>query len=984
MTITSIDLATLASPFGFAISGESGGDEAGYSVAWAGDVNNDGFDDLLIGAPFAVNDSTGDVDAGKAYVVFGKGTPFTGPVNLASIAAGVGGFAIRGEQTLDQAGTTVAAAGDLNGDGFADIVVGATSGDGPGDVRPQAGAAYVVYGKAGTAAVNLTNIAAGSGGFVIHGASAGDLASRGIAAGDLNGDGVSDLLIGAPQADGAGAGYVVYGSLSGYPAQVDLLDIGNGIGGFKLPGATSGYSGGVRVAVGDVNGDNIADMLIASPGGGRATLVLGSASLANDPLPLANAGITFTGTTIQGAGDAGTDVAIVGDVNGDGIQDYAITAPTASSGAGQAWVIYGTRAGLPSTISLAGLDASQGFLIQGQGITDHTGMTIAGAGDINGDGFDDVLIGAPDSDSVGNLRFTGGEAYVLLGRSDFAAQVNVNELMGGVGGFTIYGADIADHAAASIAGGGDIDGDGFADLVIGAPGGDGNKNGTPNSGDTYVIYGRDFAGTVTKLGDTDSNLLEGGAGDDSLVGGQGADALIGNGGADALYGGNGDDQILIADSGFRRVDGGNGNDTLILGGSGMLLDLTHAAGVLLRGIETIDMVGGGNHTLKVSERAIDALSDTSNTITVEADAGDLIDLGDEAWTLTVPPDDPYVFYTRGNVTLRVTADAAVACFAQGSRIATTRGEIAVEHLRAGDLALLATGGTAPIRWIGHRATATARHPRPWDVMPVRVAAHAFGPGLPATDLRLSPDHAVFAAGHLVPVRYLLNGATIAQEAVDAVTYYHVELAAPDGSPTHGAILAHGLPVESFLDTGNRGAFSNGGAPVQMHPDFALATWHAKACAPLLIEGPALEEVRASLLAHAEVLGHAALPDPDAHLVVDGARLDADWRDATTLGFVLPEGARDIRLVSRRMAPAWLAPGNRDHRLLGVPVAALLIDGVARDVAPEAAGWHPPEPAWRWTTGDTPLAAAGACLIELRLAPIGRWWQEPPAQEARAA
>lgn len=992
VAISPIDLAGLTSPGGFAIVGESGGDEAGYSVAWAGDVNNDGFDDILIGAPFAVNDSTGDVDAGKAYVVFGKATPFTGTVNLASIAAGIGGFAIRGEQTLDQAGTTVAAAGDINDDGFADIAIGSISSDGPGDVRSQAGAAYIVYGKAGTAAVNLTDVAAGTGGFVIHGADAGHFAGRAIAAGDINGDGIGDLLIGAPQADGAGAGYVVYGVPGGMPAAIDLLDIGNGIGGFKLPGGTSGDSSGVRVATGDVNGDNIADMLIAAPGGERAYLVLGGTALANDPLPLASAGTAFPGTILLGpGGGTGTDVAILGDVNGDGIQDYAITAPTGASGAGQAWVVFGTRGALPATISLAGLDASQGFLIQGQGITDHTGMAIAGAGDINGDGFDDVLIGAPDSDSLGNLRFAGGEAYVLLGRSSFGTQVNVNELMGGDGGFTIYGADIADHAAASIAGGGDLDGDGFADLVIGAPGGDGTKNGTPGSGDTYVVYGRDFASTVTKLGDTAGNLLEGGAGDDSMVGGQGPDVLLGEGGADALYGGNGDDTFVIADSGFRRVDGGHGSDTLVLGGPGMLLDLTQAAGARLRGIETIDMLGGGNHVVKVSERAVDALSDTSNTITIEADSGDVIDFGSEEWVLAAPEDDPYVFYSRNNVTLRVTAGATVACFAAGTRIATTRGEIAVEHLAPGDMARLADGGTAPVRWIGHRATATARHPRPWDVMPVRVAAHAFGPGLPATDLHLSPDHAVFVHGHLVPVRYLLNGATIAQERVDAVTYFHVELAAPDGGARHGVILAQGLPVESFLDTGNRGAFANGAAAVQMQPDFARQVWAAEACAPLLTQGPALAEVRTSLLAHAEVLGHAPTTAPDAHLLVDGARVDPDWFDpdsgpGSTLGFVLPPGAREVRLASRLAAPAWLDPASDDHRRLGVAVAALAIDGIALalDDPRLAAGWHAPEPGWRWTAGPAALPAADACLVELRLMPYGRFWRARPAARERAA
>jgi hypothetical protein len=107
-----------------------------------------------------------------------------------------------------------------------------------------------------------------------------------------------------------------------------------------------------------------------------------------------------------------------------------------------------------------------------------------------------------------------------------------------------------------------------------------------------------------------------------------------------------------------------------------------------------------------------------------------------------------------------------------------------------------------VRWLGHRRVDCRRHPRPGDAWPIRVRAGAFGENLPHRDLSLSPDHAVFVApGLLVPVRYLINDATIVQEPVDAITYWHVEL------PTHDVLLAEGLPVESYLDTGNRGAFA---------------------------------------------------------------------------------------------------------------------------------------------------------------------------------
>jgi len=156
-------------------------------------------------------------------------------------------------------------------------------------------------------------------------------------------------------------------------------------------------------------------------------------------------------------------------------------------------------------------------------------------------------------------------------------------------------------------------------------------------------------------------------------------------------------------------------------------------------------------------------------------------------------------------------DVVAPCFAQGTRIRTYRGDVAVERLRVGELLPTPAGdGSRRIKWIGHRHTDCRRHPRPHDVFPVRVRAEAFGSGMPRRDLLLSPDHAVFvggdgegaAPGVLIPIRYLINGATIAQEKVDAVTYWHVEL------ESHDIVLADGLPCESYLDTGNRSTFSN--------------------------------------------------------------------------------------------------------------------------------------------------------------------------------
>ena len=178
------------------------------------------------------------------------------------------------------------------------------------------------------------------------------------------------------------------------------------------------------------------------------------------------------------------------------------------------------------------------------------------------------------------------------------------------------------------------------------------------------------------------------------------------------------------------------------------------------------------------------------------------------------------------------------CYRRGTRILTDRGEVAVEDLVVGDLVQTLTLGTAePIVWIGYRHVDCARHNLPEQVWPVRVAADAFGSGMPHADLFLSPDHAVFAEGVLIPVRYLINDSTITQVTVDQVSYYHIELA------THEVILAQGLPAETYLDTGDRAKFANAGGPVSLFGNFSAGIWEASGCAPLIVTGAKLASVR---------------------------------------------------------------------------------------------------------------------------------------------
>jgi hypothetical protein len=185
---------------------------------------------------------------------------------------------------------------------------------------------------------------------------------------------------------------------------------------------------------------------------------------------------------------------------------------------------------------------------------------------------------------------------------------------------------------------------------------------------------------------------------------------------------------------------------------------------------------------------------------------------------------------------------SVTCYAEGTRIRTPAGEVAIETLQPGDLVTTLEGVAKQVRWIGHRRVDCARHPNPESVWPVRVAAHAMGVGLPARDLYLSPDHAIYAEGVLIPVKHLIDGAAVAQVPRAKVTYYHIELDA------HAIILAENLPAETYLDTGDRASFANGGEAVLFRPVWCTAQRlrEAYSCAPLRATGPEVDRVRARL------------------------------------------------------------------------------------------------------------------------------------------
>ena len=348
----------------------------------------------------------------------------------------------------------------------------------------------------------------------------------------------------------------------------------------------------------------------------------------------------------------------------------------------------------------------------------------------------------------------------------------------------------------------------------------------------------------------------------------------------------------------------------------------------------------------------------------------------ETFTLSHPAATAYYAYNDGAAGTVVTDSSTPPCYVRGARILTERGEIAVEDLRVGDLAVTASGEVRPVRWLGHRQVDVARHRDPAAVRPVRVVAGAFDEGLPHRDLWLSPGHNVACEGALMPISALVNGLSVAQVEVSEVEYWHVELDA------HDVILAEGLPAESYLDTGNRAAFSNGGAFVEAHPDFQPRHW-AETCLPLVKQGPAVVAAKTRLLARLRERGWSIDQDANVHILVDGQRVEPIPICETRLAFALPAGGGEIALCSKTFVPAHTVAASADPRELGLCIEGLQVDGswVALEALESgASGWHGAEYdgerfTQRWTTGATPLPA-GARIVILDLAGDGYYWRAP--------
>jgi len=402
---------------------------------------------------------------------------------------------VLGAQTKD--GLATIASGDVNGDGHADLIIGAPTADGPDDGRPEAGEAYVIFGPHPGETLDLSRDKPD---VTIFGANSSDFMGFAVGSGDVNSDGFADILLGAPLADGlddqrldAGEAYVIFGG----PAPAATLDLAQDEPGLTIFGAGPDDRLGAALAAGDSNGDGSDDILVGSfladgPNdaryqAGEAYLLLGSPHLSGKR-DMAQGEYDLALLAPYADEQLGHYLAM-GDLDGDHLDDLIVSAfradgpGNAREDAGEVYVFFGA-AELEGVVDLA--VARPNLTVYGAHAFDDLGGAVAAA-DLNGDGSADLIVGAPRADPVGaaETRDGAGEAYVFFGGPSLTGSRDVAQ---GQQDLTLLGANSGDRFGTALAAA-DLDGDGKAEVIAGAERGDGPDDRQQDAGEVYVVRG---------------------------------------------------------------------------------------------------------------------------------------------------------------------------------------------------------------------------------------------------------------------------------------------------------------------------------------------------------------------------------------------------------------------------------------------------------------------------------------------------------------
>ncbi|WP_281310417.1 HYR domain-containing protein [Flavobacterium flavigenum] len=414
-----------------------------------------------------------------------------------SILDGANGFKIDGKAAKDDLGFKTKSAGDINGDGIPDIMIGAPGADFGG--ASNVGEIYVIFGGSGFSFDSFdVSTLNGTNGFVIRGVVAdeklGDMISS---VGDFNQDGIDDIIVGDNFNSGAkGTAFIFYGKNSGFQPLYNRTDIDNSKGLFITLDATATTTVKDVSAAGDINHDGVPDAVITENSNGKTNyyIIFGHASVSSlntSSLSGAN-GFTIKGYLQSGSGTDST-ARNAGDVNHDGIGDLIIGCPSYKEGSdynvGRVVVLFGKNSVFPASVQLETLNVADGFVITNTGSYNNLGKSVAAAGDFNADGIDDFIIGAPGKALDGQNSV--GEAYVVFGRSTFPATFAIESLNASTG-VIFQGKDLGSQFGFTVAGIFDVNNDGKSDIAISS------KRGISNNGSVYIVFGGTTATGIVK------------------------------------------------------------------------------------------------------------------------------------------------------------------------------------------------------------------------------------------------------------------------------------------------------------------------------------------------------------------------------------------------------------------------------------------------------------------------------------------------------